>query len=201
MRITDIKQQVKRSDRYSIYIDGKYAFSLSANELLLSGLRPNQELDELELANLTDTAKADKAYDRALNFIMIRPRSEWEMRLYLKRKGYEPELVDKIVQKLQEHGHIDDTAFARAWVNNRRLLKAISKRRLQQELRAKRISDDIVESVLGEDETDEREVLRDLIARKRQQSRYHDKLKLMQYLSRQGYSYDDIKDIMSENET
>ena len=199
MKITDIKLQVKRTDRYSIYIDGKYTFSLGANELLASGLRPNQELDDKELAQLTDTAKMDKAYDRALKFISIRRRSEWETRTYLKRKGYEPEFIDQLCARLQEHGYIDDAAFARAWVDNRRLLKAISKRRLQQELRAKRIDGDVIDQVLQEDEADEREVLRELIAKKRSQARYQDNLKLMQYLSRQGYSYDDIKTVLAED--
>ena len=198
MKITAIKQQVKRTDRYSIYIDGKYSFSLGANELLASGLRPDQELDEQELMQLTDTAKLDKAYDRTLNFIAIRRRSEWEIRTYLKRKGYEPECIDQVCTRLQKHGYIDDAVFARAWVSNRRLLKAISKRRLQQELRAKHIDTDTIDTVLAEDEADEREVLRELVARKRQQSRYQDNLKLMQYLSRQGYSYDDIKSILEE---
>jgi hypothetical protein len=34
MKITAIKQQVKRQGRYSIFVDDKYAFSLSENALL-----------------------------------------------------------------------------------------------------------------------------------------------------------------------
>lgn len=193
MKITDIKQQQKRGDRYSIYIDGKYVFSLSELELLNSGLGIGRELNKEELAALKDTARLDKAYDRALNYVAIRRRSEWEIREYLKRKEYEPEVVEATLGRLSDKGYSDDLAFAKAWVENRRLLKATSKRRLQQELRAKRVSDDVIQQVLSQDETDEREVLKELVARKRQQTRYRDDLKLMQYLSRQGYSYDDIK--------
>jgi len=42
--------------------------------------------------------------------------------------------------------------------------------------------------------------LRELIAKKRQQSRYQDKLKLMQYLSRQGFGYGDIKTVLEEDD-
>jgi SOS response regulatory protein OraA/RecX len=64
------------------------------------------------------------------------------------------------------------------------------------ELRAKRISDDIISQILSEDETDERETLKTLIAKKR--SRYPDDQKLMQYLARQGFEYDEIKAAMQE---
>jgi len=54
--------------------------------------------------------------------------------------------------------------------------------------------------VLEEDETDERQVLRELIERKRRQAKYQDNIKLMQYLSRQGFSYGDIKSALEDNE-
>jgi regulatory protein len=198
MRITNIKQQVKRQDRYSIYVDGKYIFSFSENELIKSGLRVNQELSEQELLGLKDLAVLDKAYDRTLNLISHRPRSEWELRDYMKRKDYDEDVANQTIARLRERGYVDDLDFAKRWVDNRRLLKATSKRRLSQELRQKRISDDITRQVLEADETDEREVLRELIERKRKQSKYQDNLKLMQYLSRQGFNYDDIKTVLSE---
>jgi regulatory protein len=78
-------------------------------------------------------------------------------------------------------------------VESRRLLKATSKRKLAMELKQKRIAEDIITQVLAEDETDERHVLRDLIAKKRTQTRYQDEQKLLAYLMRQGFNYDDIK--------
>jgi len=199
MKITDIKSQVKRSDRYSIYVDGKYAFSFGETELLNSGIHINLEVSERELEALKDKAVLDKAYDRALNYISLRRRSEWELRTYLKHKDYPPALVDTILNKLSNNGYVDDRAFAEAWVRNHRMLKATSQRRLSQELRAKRVDDDVIKSVLSEDETDELSVLKELVAKKRKQTRYQDDLKLMQYLARQGYNYDDIKTALNDD--
>jgi regulatory protein len=192
VKITKIKQQVKRPDRYSIFVDEKYSFSLGESELINSGIRLGLEVSEGQLEEFKNVAAIDKGYDRTLNLISIRRRSRWEIEQYLKRKDYSPALTEAILNKLSNN-YIDDLAFARAWVSNRRLLKAISKRKLSLELRAKRISDEIVRQVLADDETDEQEVLRELVAKKRKISRFQDDLKLMQYLSRQGYNYDDIK--------
>lgn len=193
MKVTDIKQQVKTQGRYSIFIDGKFSFGLGETALMQSEIRVGKELSTAELAELKDTAKTDKAYNQALGMIARRPRSEWEMREYLKRKEYDPELVDELIERLYASKWLDDRDFAQKWVDNRRLLKATSKRRLTQELKAKRVADDVIASVLVEDTTNEVEVLTELIARKQKQSRYQDQQKLMAYLIRQGFNYGDIK--------
>ena len=197
MKITDIKQQVKTQGRYSIFVDGKFSFGLGETALMESKIRIGRELTGDELSELKDTAKADKAYNRALGLIARRQRSEWEMRDYLKRKEYDPEFIDELIARLYKSKWLDDDAFARMWVENRRLLKATSSRRLQQELRAKRVSDDAISRALAQDETDELKLLEELISRKQKQTRYQDSQKLMAYLLRQGYNYSDIKDVLA----
>ncbi|HEY5668287.1 MAG TPA: RecX family transcriptional regulator [Candidatus Saccharimonadales bacterium] len=196
MKITNIKQQAKRSDRYSVYVDGKYSFSLSESELLGQGLASGQELDAQRLSELKEASGNDKAYGNALRYVALRPRSEWELRTYLKRKNVEEPVADTIMERLQRIGLLDDQAFATAWVTNRRLLKSVSKRRLALELKQKHVPETIIDQVLREDETDERDALRELVAKKRR--KYTDQTKLMQYLARQGFGYDDIKTVLGE---
>lgn len=196
MKITAVKQQVKRADRYSIYVDGKYSFSLGENEFLKLGLYSGQEISDEELTSFKGESDYGKWFDKTLNLLSYRMRSEWELRDYLKRKKAPEEYVDKIINKLRINGYVNDEQFAKRWVENRRLLKSTSKRRLMQELRQKRIATDIIDIVLADDETDEKQQLKELVEKKR--GRYPDKLKLMQYLARQGYNYDDIKSVLSE---
>jgi regulatory protein len=198
MKITDIKPQAKRQDRYSIFVDNKYAFSLSENELMNSGIRIDREYSAVELEELQKSAVLDKAYMRALDLLSRRARSEWEMRDYLKRKGYDTETTDTILNKLSKAGYIDDYKFAKAWADNRHLLKNISRRKLWQELKQKRIADDTISLVLEEDETDELAEIKKVIEKKQNQSRYKDEQKLLAYLLRQGFKYGDIKTVLSE---
>lgn len=197
MKITAIKQQVKDHDRYSIYVDEKYSFGLSGAGLIDSKLRVGAEISQDELVALKDTAKADKGYNRIIGLIARRPRSEWEVRDYLKRKEYESEFIDQIVERAIGRSYLNDEAFARSWVENRRLLKATSQRKLNQELKQKRVSQEVIDKVLSEDSENVNElaVLTALIERKR--SRYPDRLKLMRYLASQGYGYDLIKEALN----
>jgi regulatory protein len=197
MKITKIEAQVKREGRYSVYVDDKFAFGISEPGLIDSGLRVSLEITPEQLEELKDTAQKDKLYNMALGLLARRPRSEWELRDYLKRKSIEPEAVEAIIIKLQDRGFIDDYDFARRWVESRRLLKPVSRRKLELELRTKRVSDAVVKQVLKLDETDEFDVIVQEVNKKRRQTRYQDDTKLMQYLARQGYGYDDIKRALS----
>jgi len=193
MRITKIEAQVKAKGRYSVFVDNKFAFGISEEGLISSRLSQNDTLDKVQLDQLKDTARLDKLYNQALSLIMRRPRSSWEIRDYLRRKDVNDDQSQQIYQRLENKGYINDLDFAKRWVENRRLLKATSTRKLDAELRQKRVDQNIISQVLSNDETDEIEVILRVIEKKRQQPRYRDKTKLMQYLAQQGYRYADIK--------
>lgn len=198
MIITAIKQQEKLKDRYSVFVDGKYSFSLSDTALLDSRLTPHQEVTPEDIKRYKQLSIDDKVYANAMRYAAMRLRSEWELRSYLQRKQASPDLSAVILQKLSHLGFINDETFALSWVENRRLLKPTSKRKLQQELKAKHVSDDIINRVLADSEAADHTALHDMIVRKRRQTRYHDDLKLMQYLVRQGFSYNAVKTALSE---
>src|SRR5258707_739428 len=111
MKITAIKQQVKQTTRYSIFVDEKYAFSLSESALITSQLHGGQELTTAELASLKDQSAIDKAYNRVLNLVVRRQRSEGEIRDYLRRKDYDGEVAEGIITRLRAIGLADDRAF------------------------------------------------------------------------------------------
>lgn len=200
MTITGIRQQLKKSDRYSVYIDDKYAFSLSENALLQSGLISGQTIDAEQVAEYKKLSADDKTYSQVLRYIAMRPRSAWEIEFYLQRKHASPALIKQITNKLTEIGLLDDLKLARAFVADRRLLRPASRRKLIMELRKKRIAEDIIEAAVGSSADHEREALRAQIERLRRQTKYQDDLRLMQYLARQGFNYGDIREALASDE-
>jgi len=201
VKITALKQQEKHKDRYSVFVEGKYAFSLSESALLASGLASGQELDGAGLQAYKQQSTDDKIYGVALRYATMRMRSEWEMRTYLQRKRCSPDLANSILNKLTNIGLISDQKFASTWVEMRSLLRPTSKRKLEQELRAKHVSSDVIRTAITAGEPDDHAAIQALIEKKRRQSKYaSDPLKLMQYLARQGFGYDDIKAALSSTD-
>ncbi len=200
MKITSIKQQIKSPGRYSVFVDDSYLFSLSESQLVEASLYSGQELTPDQVAEFKRLSSNGKMFDRVLNYLSYRQRSKWEIKDYLRRKDANEDQASFVLEKCERLGLIDDEKFARAWVQSRRLGKPMSQRKIRSELSAKRIASGIIDNVLLEDrdETDELQVLKLLVDKKR--SRYPDKQKLMQYLARQGFGYDDIKRAVSDDD-
>jgi len=198
MRVTAIKAQIKNVERVSIHVDGKYAFSLTQSQLLEHKLFVGKELSESDVNDLKAASDYGKLLERVMNYVMIRPRSIREVRDYLWRKKADPEMAESILQRFITKGYLNDASFAQSWARARQLTKPVSKRRLVAELQQKGVPSDDIQKALGETEYDELEALREIITKKRKQARYHDEQKLMQYLARQGFSYDSIKNTLAE---
>ena len=193
MKITAIKAQLRSPDRVSVHVDGKYALSLTQAQLLEQKIFAGKEIDEPRLRELKRESDYGKLLERAINYIMIRPRSVREVRDYLWRKKAEPDISASIVARLETRGYLGDDAFAKSWVRARQLTKPVSKRRLVAELRQKGVANELIEQTLHTETYDEQAALSELVAKKRKQARYQDEQKLMAYLARQGFGYDAIR--------
>lgn len=192
LTITDMKQGVKNPNRVNVFIEKQFAFSLDVAQVVELKLKIGRVLTEEELAECKRASEFGKLYQRALEWVLVRPRSEKELNDYLCRKIYEKKLdknyIKTINEKLKEKKHIDDWKFAEWWVENRMIKKGISRKRLQMELMKKGVSKGIIDEVL-EGRNDEEEI-RKMIVKK--QGKYDDK-KLVAYLCRQGFAYDLVK--------
>ena len=146
MKITNIKQQVKQTDRYSVFVDGKYSFSLSENALLKSGLTSGQELSLAQVDKYKQLSADDKIYSRALRYVAMRPRSTWELATYLRRKDAAEALTESVVQRLTDLGLLNDASFAVSFVRDRQLLRPTSRRKLILELKKKHIAEEHIQA-------------------------------------------------------
>ena len=192
-RITDLKQGVKNPNRVNVFVDNEFAFSLDVAQVVDYKVKVGREISKEEFDELKNASEFGKLYQRALEWVLIRPRSERETRDYLRRRR--PELCEDVICRLRSHGYLDDRKFAAWWVENRFVNKGVSAKRLRMELMKKGVSKEIIDDVLEGSERNDADEIRKIIKKKR--ARYDDK-KLMEYLARQGFSYDLIKELINE---
>ena len=83
MRITELRQGVKNPDRVNVFVDEKYAFSLDISQVIDFKIKIGMEISEERLAELKAASDFGKLYQRALEWVLTRPRSERETRDYL----------------------------------------------------------------------------------------------------------------------
>lgn len=187
--ITALQVQQRNKERVNLYLDGTYAFSITALEA--ARLRVGQRLSEAEVAHLKAQAEVDRAYERTLRFLTYRPRSEAEVAKYLASKGVEGDVQAEILAKLRRLRLVDDDAFARFWVETRVQSHPLGRMALRAELRLKGVPDETIEKALralDEEESAYR-------AARKQARRYADlndrqaQEKLGAFLIRRGFPY------------
>lgn len=212
MKITSISSQMKNPNRVNISVDGTYLFSLDIFQVVDLGIKVGNEYSESELAHLRTESEFGKLYSRALEYVLMRPHSRREIKDYLWRKtrdtkykdragnikdraGVSVSVTKRVLEQLELKGHVNDESFARFWVEYRNRTKGSSMKKLSAELMAKGVERSIIEMVIGETDRTDHDELMKIVAKKRR--RYDSDEKFMQYLARQGFSYDAIKSVLN----
>ena len=119
-------------------------------------------------------------------------RSRSELATKLAKKQVPDEIAERLLTRFEEVGLIDDTAFAKSWVQSRQPGKGLARRALAQELRRKGIDDEVAREALDEvDPEDEVESARALVRRKMRSIQQVDRntaiRRLTGLLARKGY--------------
>ena len=95
LRITDIRQGVKNPNRVNVFVNGKYAFSLDIAQVVDLKIKVGLEISEEKLEDYKKASEFGKLYQRALEWVLMRPRSEKEVYDYLYKKVYEKKIDKK----------------------------------------------------------------------------------------------------------
>jgi regulatory protein len=124
------------------------------------------DLDQLALLAQEAAERADDgpteaeealsaAIERAGRYIAHRPRTERQVRDKLLELDYEAATVDAAVARLTELSLIDDSDYARRWIEERARTKGKAPDVLVSELRARGVSREVAEEALAEVGLDE----------------------------------------------
>lgn len=119
-------------------------------------------------------------------------RTRKELADKLAAKNVPGELAERLLDRFEEVGLVDDAAFARAWVESRQRGRGLAPRALAQELRRKGVDDEVAREALDEiTANDQQEAARALVRRKLKSVRSVDRAtatrRLVGMLARKGY--------------
>lgn len=114
-----------------------------------------------------EQAAQEKAVVHECRYLMrllaTRRRSAGELRERLTRREVPGAVAHEAMARIDRAGLLDDAAFARDWVQQRRVLRELGDEALRRELEAKQVSAELIEAALGAGESDEEQRCRDLV--------------------------------------
>ena len=205
MKITRLKRGVRNAQKIAIYVDSKYTFSVLESILIDENLYIDKEITEVDLDRIRELSEALEIKVKLINLISRRPRSEKEVTQYIAKQRL-TDNSEKVIVLLKEDGYIDDTKFAKWWIDQRVAFRNKSSNEIRNELRNKGISNDIIENAIEETNMSENEVSSiKLLAEKKQNLLQHKNLtteqmneKIVQFLLRKGFRWEIIQKSLEE---
>ncbi|KAB7704141.1 recombination regulator RecX [Bacillus aerolatus] len=202
--ITKISLQQKLKDRYNIFIDEQYAFSVDESVLIQSGLKKGMELTEKEADAIVQQDAVRKGLNAAIQFLSIRMRAEKEVRDYLAKKETETEAIEEIIHSLYRLSYLDDTQFAEAYTKTQINTSDKGPKVIERELKDKGINESIIEETMGEFDLSLQFEKASKLAEKyrkkySKESAVIQKQKIEQALARKGYGWSVIQEALAES--
>lgn len=201
--ITDIKLQVKRENRCSIYINGEFVFGLSDVDVLFYKLKIGDTISEDKYNEIIDNVLLNSAKNTALKFLSTRMRSEQEVRKKLEEKEFGVDVVDKVITFLENYKYIDDVQFAKTYSRDRLKVKGHGIKKIKYDLKMLGVQEEIIDEILSEEEAKEMEYEKAYSqafkkAKNLDINDIKDKKKLNDFMLRRGYNYDIIVSVMKD---
>lgn len=201
MTVTKIEPVTKT--RYKVYVDGQFAFVLYKGELSRYHIAEDSELEEEIYQNLRKEIVLKRAKLRAMHLLNDMGRTESQLRTKLLRNDYPPDIVEEAIAYVKSFGYINDAEYARNFIENRKEKK--SKKEIYAALCQKGLPKDLIETALEECYADDDSIAAiEAIVRKKKfdpkSTDYKEMQKMMGYLVRKGFRYDDIRQVIQVSE-
>jgi len=200
--ITSIVQNKKNKKFYSVFIDGKFRFSLSENDLTFLDLKENQNISRDKLNQFVEEYSIQKARRYAYLLVSKKLYSKNKFIEKLQNKKFPEETINKIIEELKEYKYINDRELIYEYAKNKVELKPMGRYRLQRELFNQRFKEDDIKECLERiyTEFDEGELAQKAVAARFKKSldNVDEGLlkKINNFLLSRGFNYDIINDII-----
>ncbi|MTD53584.1 regulatory protein RecX [Amycolatopsis sp. RM579] len=124
-------------------------------------------MPRIDPAELSPDEAWKKAKEVCFDLLAVRPRTKDELRQTLRRKGFDEELRERLLGKLDSSGLVDDAAFAEQWVRSRHAYQGLARSALVAELKRKGVDGQVAAQAAGEiDRESEEQRARELVRKR-----------------------------------
>lgn len=196
MKITDVKKQKNNPKRYSVFVDGDFAFGLDEVDVLYYKLLNCDEISEEKFNFIKENTVFNKARDTAVKYLSFKARTKNEVAAKLAEKDFTEDIIDKVIALLEKYNYIDDYSYAGSFLRDKFNINGFGTERIKYELKQRGISEEIIEKVVEENCFDEIKKAAELIEQKYGVYEFDikERRKIEGFLLRRGFSFSTIKD-------
>ena len=199
-RITSIEPQ-KRKGRFNIFLDGEFAFGADKETIYNFGLRKNDDITKDKINEIIEYDEFNFSKKIAYNFLNYKSRTEKEIKKKLKEKKISEKSIDKVIAILKNLKFIDDTRYAKLYVEEKLTNNPKGKRVISMKLAEKGVSKEVINSIIDSQYNEDKEtakakeLLLKYLKKVRAKSDLDKKQKCYRYLLSRGFDYEIVKEV------
>ena len=202
-KITDIELQKNNQDRVNIFLDNSFAFGINIEIYLKYNLKKDMELEDSFIEDILKAEEYSKTLNYAINLLSKKDRTQKEIKVKLLEKGYEMEIVDKVLVKLKEYKFINDELYCKKYINDKIKFSKYGKNKIMANLYAKGVDKDIIsQKIIEIDDNLEYERALSIANKKLPSLQKYDtikiKSKLGNHLIGKGFDFDVVNKVIRE---
>lgn len=199
--ITKISRQKRNQERYNIYLNEEYTFSVDEAILIQYGLIKGKTIDDLTVDEIAFDDEIQRAFNRALSFLSYQMRSEHEVHEKLKGLEFGEAVIQEALQKLKKLGFLNDESYSQALLETKKKTAKKGPRAIQKDLEKKGIDKKLQQQVLHSFSIDEqlqiaKELAEKAIRNEHRKTPSQMKQKIQELLLRKGYAFSIIEQVL-----
>ena len=144
-KVTEIKQNVKNKNKVSVFADGEFLCSVTAEAVVKMRIKVGDEIDSQKLSATLFESDCQIAFTKAVDLVCKSIKTQSQVQKYLFDKGFSSEVVQKTIEKMKEYRYIDDGEYVKSYVNTYQKQKG--KKRIVFELKQKGVEQEYINLV------------------------------------------------------
>jgi len=173
-----------------LYLDDNFNCGISLEAVVKYKIKVGQEISQEYLDFLINQSECELATNKAVKYISKCQKTNSEVYKYLLSKGFDEEVINKVIDKLKEYNFVDDESYSKNYIKFKN--KNNGSRKIEMELKHKGVPENIVKQSIEEYANDRQSVL--TVAQKYTKNKPKDlktKQKTYRYLISKGYESND----------
>ena len=197
-KITKIEYQKKNKERFNVYLDEEYGFSVDMNIFIKYSLRKNMELNDEIIDEILKAEEKTSVYNYGISVLSRAAKSEHELRLKMKDKGFDSQLIDNAINRLKEQKYLDDEKYCEMFINDKINISKHGVLKIKEALYYKGIDKEIIEEKIKSISSEEEEKTAFALGQKKalgikEKDLRKKTIKLYNYLMGRGFEYETVK--------
>ena len=202
-KVLSVKSSSKKNNYFLVAFENGSEFKFHENSVIRYNIKQNQYIEDNILSQALDDTEREQIKNKIFVLLSYRQRSKKELKDTLFLKGYKIENILIVIKELERRKYINDASFTKMMASHLIKEKKLGKYLVEQKLFQHNIDPSIMEPIISNlyRKYPPSNTIKKILNKKKRNlgNSLKNKIKIINYLKRKGFNFDDINSIIESH--